>query len=160
MPTPVMYPMPIRRCHATPRSASPSQSCTGPVRRAMMPPTMCRSSQPRRGAYSGGPYEEEKKYGIAMPATNTTPASAVNNSTTAVPRRERTTGRGMSRTSVVIDSPVVADYKAGFHHEPDTLHFTDVHQRVAGDRDDVRELSFFDAANVLFPVVVQHRRGW
>src|SRR5215470_17056999 len=86
-------------------------------------------------------------------------ASAVSDSSTAVPRRERTTGRGTSRTSVVIDSPVVADHKAGFHHEPDTLHFRDVHERVAGDRDDIRELSFFDAANLLFPVVVQHRRN-
>src|SRR5438046_834794 len=53
----------------------------------------------------------------------------------------------------------VSHDKAAFHHEPDALHFGDVLERVAGDGDDVRELAFFDAPDLVFPAVVQHARG-
>ena len=53
------------------------------------------SSQPRRGAYSGGPYEDDRNAcGTATAPTNTTAASAAIDRSAVAPRREARRGQG------------------------------------------------------------------
>src|SRR6266849_7939952 len=63
------------------------------------------------------------------------------------------------RTRPLASAEFVSDDQAAFHHEPDSFHFGDVLERVSGDRNDVRELAFFDGPYVVFPPVVQHPGG-
>src|SRR5678815_4045717 len=52
-------------------------------------------------------------------------------------------------------SPFIPKHETALHHELHALHFSHVHEGVAGDGDDIGELSPFNAADLLFPVVVQ-----
>ena len=63
---------------------------------------------------------------------------------TVRPRR-RTAASG-TRSSA---TEFVAGDDAALHHEPHPLHLGDVGERVAGHRDQVRELAFLDAANLV-----------
>jgi hypothetical protein len=54
---------------------------------------------------------------------------------------------------------LVSHDQAAFHHEPDSFHFGDILERIAGDGDDVGELAFFDRSDLAFPAIVQHPSG-